>query len=175
MIQKNMPLEVVERQIIVVREERVILDADLAALYGVPTKVLNQAVRRNQNRFPEDFMFQLTAGEKAEVVTNCDHLQKLKYSTVLPLAFTEHGAIMAANLLNSQRAVDVSVLVVRAFVRLRQLISTHRDLARKLDELERKTEGHDQAIASIVEAIRQLMTAPPERPRKPIGFRNDGG
>ena len=168
MMQKNMSLEVVERQIIVVREERVILDADLATLYGVPTKVLNQAVRRNQNRFPEDFMFQLTADEKAEVVTNCDHLQKIKYSAVLPLAFTEHGAIMAANLLNSQRAVDVSVLVVRAFVRLRQLISTHRDLARK-------TGGHDQAIASIVDAIRQLMAAPPEVPRKPIGFRNDGG
>ncbi len=174
-MQKNMPLEVVERQIIVVREERVILDADLAALYGVPTKVLNQAVRRNQNRFPEDFMFQLTEDEKAEVVTNCDHLQKIKYSAVLPLAFTEHGAIMAANLLNSQRAVDVSVLVVRAFVRLRQLMSTHRDLARKLDELERKTEGHDHAIASIVDAIRQLMAAPPEVPRKPIGFRNKGG
>jgi hypothetical protein len=96
MMQKNMPLEVVEKRIIVVREERVILDADLAALYGVPTKVLNQAVRRNQNRFPEDFMFQLTADEKVEVVTNCDHLKKLKYSAVLPLAFTEHGAIMAA-------------------------------------------------------------------------------
>ena len=91
------------------------------------------------------------------------------------MAFTEHGAIMAANLLNSQRAVDVSVLVVRAFVRLRQLISTHRELARKLDELEKKAGDHDQAIASIVEAIRYLMAAPPEVPRKPIGFRNDGG
>lgn len=170
--QKVMSLEIVEARIIAIRGERVILDADLAELYGVPTKVLNQAVRRNQGRFPDDFMFQLTAAEKAGVVTNCDHLQKLKFSAALPLAFTEHGAIMAANLLNSQRAVDVSVFVVRAFVRLRRLVSTHHDLARKLDELERKVGRHDRALAGIIETLRQL-TATPDAPRRSIGFRKD--
>jgi len=103
------------------------------------------------------------------VVTDCDHLSKLKYSPYLPLAFTEHGAIMAANVLNSQRAIDVSVFVVRAFVRLRGLLTTHKELARKLDELERKVGEHDEAIRSIVDTIRQLMAAPAQK-RPQIGF-----
>ena len=120
-------------------------------------------------------MFRLTAPEKAEVVANCDHLQRLKFSPVLPHAFTEHGAIMLASALNSRRAIEVSVYVVRAFVRLRGILATHKELAQKLGELERKIQGHDEHIRSLFEAIRQLM-APPERPRKPIGFspRNKG-
>ena len=102
------------------------LDADLAELYGVPTKALNQAVRRNKDRFPTDFMFRLTRQEKTEVVTNCDHLQKLKFSPVLPYAFTEHGAVMLANILNAPNAIKVSVYVVRAFVKLRELIASTR-------------------------------------------------
>ena len=103
------------------------------------------------------------------MVTDCDHLSKLKYSPYLPLAFTEHGAIMAANVLNSQLAIDVSVFVVRAFVRLRGLLTTHKELARKLDELERKVGEHDEAIRSIVDTIRQLMAAPAQK-RPQIGF-----
>jgi hypothetical protein len=107
--------EQIARRILLLRGHRVMLDADLAELYGVPTKALNQAVRRNKDRFPPDFMFRLTKQEKTEVVTNCDHLQKLKFSPVLPYAFTEHGAVMLANILNAPRAIKVSVYVVRAF------------------------------------------------------------
>ena len=112
------------------------IDADPAALYGVPTKWLNEQVRRNAGRFPEDSCFQLSPAENAEVVANCDHLARLKFSPSLPYAFTEHGAIMAANVLNSARAVKMSVHVVRAFVRLRELIASHKELVKRLDELE---------------------------------------
>jgi hypothetical protein len=125
------PVERIERAILSIRGEKVMLDSDLAQLlYGVPTKVLNQAVKRNLSRFPPDFMFQLTKTEKAEVVTNCDHLIHLKFSSNLPYAFTEHGALMLANVLNSERAAQTSVMVVRAFVRLRQMLASNAELAR---------------------------------------------
>jgi len=161
------PLERVERSILILREEKVILDSDLAELYGVTTKRLNEQVRRNRRRFPPDFVFQLTAKEKAEVVANCDHLSRLKYSPARPLAFTEHGALMAANVLSSAQAITASVMVVRAFVRLRQLLATHVELKRKLDELERK---YDAQFQQVFVAIRALMT-PPDPPIKGrIGF-----
>ncbi|MEW6669268.1 MAG: ORF6N domain-containing protein [Thermodesulfobacteriota bacterium] len=163
------PSERVERVILVLRGQKVILDADLAGLYGATTKRLNEQVKRNRERFPDDFMFQLTTEEKSEVVANCDHLSKLRFSAVLPYAFTEHGAIMAASVLNTPRAIEASVFVVRAFVRLRQMISTHKELARKLKELEQRLEVHDEKIEGIIEAIRRLM-APPETPKKRIGF-----
>jgi hypothetical protein len=163
----------IEQTILLVRGERVILDADLAKLYGVDTKVLNQAVKRNIDRFPEDFMFRLTKAEKSEVVTNCDHLERLKFSPVLPRAFTEHGAIMAANVLNSPRAVQASVFVVRVFVRLRRIIMHHKELSAKLSELERKLEGHDRTIVALVDAIRELMAPPPAPPKKKIGFQSE--
>src|SRR5208283_8076 len=122
---------IIEERILFIRGEKVIIDADLAELYGVPTKRLNEQVKRNIDRFPADFMFQLTIKEKEEVVANCDHLERLKYSPTLPYAFTEHGAIMAASVLNSPKAVEVSVFVVRAFVKLRQLAGEHRELAKK--------------------------------------------
>jgi hypothetical protein len=118
-------------------------------------------------------MFPLTKKEKAEVVAICDHLAKLKFSPVLPNAFTEHGAIMVASVLNTKRAIQVSVFVVRAFVKLREMLSTHKELAHKLAELERKLQNHDESIQSLVVAIRQLMATPepePEPPKKPIGF-----
>ena len=156
-----------ERRILSMRGQRVMLDADLATLYGVSTRVLNQAVKRNRERFPEDFMFRLTRTEKAEVITNCDHLQLLKFSPSLPHAFTEHGAIMLASVLNTPIAVQASVHIVRAFVRLREVLATHKDLARKLEELERK---YDVQFKVVFDAIRQLM-ARPEKPRRSIGFR----
>jgi hypothetical protein len=122
----------IQHRILLVRGEKVIVDADLAEFYGVSTKVLNQAVRRNKDRFPEDFMFQLNQNEKMEVVTNCDHLERLKYSPVNPLVFTEHGALMAASILNSKRAVEVSLYIVRAFVALRSAVSEHKELARRM-------------------------------------------
>jgi len=154
----------IQQRILLIRGEKIIVDADLAEAYGVTTKALNQAIRRNQDRFPEDFMFQLTKEEKLEVVTNCDHLQKLKFSPVNPHVFTEHGTIMAASVLNSPKAVEVSVFVVRAFVQLRQVIAGHKELARKIGQLERKLAGHDEQILVMVEAIRQLSDPklPPE-------------
>lgn len=163
------PLESVAQRILLVRSQKVMLDADLAALYGVSTKVLNQAVKRNIGRFPEDFMFRLDRQEKQEVVTNCDHLANLRFSPTLPYAFTEHGALMLGNILKSARAVEVSILVVRAFVQLREMLSTNKAIAAKLLELEHKVSSHDQALAGLIDAIRQLMAHPPENSR-PIGF-----
>jgi hypothetical protein len=163
------PVEVIEQRILLIRGQKVILDADLAMLYGVPTRVLNQAVRRNLKRFPEDFMFKLTQPEKNEVITICDHLKNLKYAKALPNAFTEHGAIMAASVLNTEKATQISVFVVRAFVKLREMLSTHKELAQKLAALERKLQNHDESIKSLVVAIRQLMS-PPESKKRPIGF-----
>src|SRR5438034_5851231 len=159
----------IERLILLVRGEKVILDSDLARLYGVSTKRFNEQVKRNRRRFPKRFMFRLTADEKAEVVANCDHLKNLKFSPVLPYAFTEHGAIMAATVLNSPRAIQVSIYVVEAFVQLRELLTLNRDLAQKFAELERTIVTHDAQIQAILEAIRQLMTSPAQ-PRKDIGF-----
>jgi hypothetical protein len=160
------PVERIERAILFIRGEKVMLDSDLAGIYGVSTKRLNEQVKRNANRFPADFMFQLTEAEKGEVVANCDHLAKLKFSPHLPYAFTEHGALMLANVLNSERAAQTSVMVVRAFVRLRQLLSSNAELARKLESLEKK---YDAQFKVVFDAIRQLMS-PLAKPKREIGF-----
>jgi len=160
-------VERIERAILSIRGEKVMLDSDLAELYGVETKALNQAVKRNLDRFPSDFMFQLTSSEKKEVVTNCDHLIQLRYSPTLPYAFTEHGALMLANVLNSERAAQTSVQVVRAFVRLRQMLASNAELARKLDAMEKK---YDARFRIVFNAIRRLMSPPPEPKRREIGF-----
>lgn len=168
------PPERIGQLILLIRNQRVMLDHDLAVLYGITTKALNQAVKRNRKRFPEDFMFRLSKHEKVEVVTNCDHLGRLKFSPVLPYAFTKHGAIMLANVLNSDRAVEASVFVVRAFVHLREMFASNRELIEKLAELERQIVTHDKQIQAVFEAIRQLLT-PPKTPRRQIGFRAKQG
>lgn len=160
------PLEKIERAILSIRGEKVMLDSDLAEIYGVETKRLNEQVRRNLNRFPPDFMFRLTRAEKTEVVANCDHLNRLKFSPYLPYAFTEHGALMLANVLNSERATGTSVQVVRAFVRLRQMLASNAELSRKLDALEQK---YDHQFKAVFDAIRRLMS-PPAIKRREIGF-----
>jgi len=160
----------IEERILLIRGNKVIIDADLAEFYGTSTKRLNEQMRRNKSRFPEDFVFRLTAEEKAEVVAKCDHLANLKYSKVLPYAFTEHGALMAAGVLNTPRAVDVSVFVVRAFVKLRRSIAEHKELAQKLSQLERKLVRHDQQILALMQAIRRLMNPEPIPVRRRIGF-----
>jgi len=164
----------VARRILELRGRRVIIDADLAVLYGVTTKALNQAVKRNRDRFPAEFMFVLDAGERLEVVTICDHLRQLKFSRAPPTAFTEHGAIMVATVLKTRRAVEMSVFVVRAFVELRDMLARNSHLARKLAELEQKISRHDKEIVSIVAAVRRLALAP-ARPRRGIGFTADLG
>lgn len=166
--------EAVQTLILVIRGKRVILDADLARLYGVSTKALNQAVRRNADRFPEDFAFELTKIEKLEVVTNCDHLGNIKYSNRLPVAYTEHGALMAASVLNSAPAVQTSVFVVRAFVRMREMLPTNIEVMHKLEKIERRVDIHESDIRQIIDAIRRLTTSEISSPRR-IGFRARGG
>ena len=163
-------VERIASRILVVRGLRVMIDADLAALYGVPTKRLNEQVKRNRARFPEDFVFRLTASETSKVVANCDHLAQLRFSSTLPFAFTEHGALMASAVLNTPRAVDVSVFVVRAFVRMREAIASHKELAKRLDNLERKLGTHDRSISHILDALRNLTQAPETPRRRGIGF-----
>ncbi len=188
--------EPVESLIRVIRGQRVMLDADLARVYGVPTKVLNQAVKRNLNRFPSDFMFQLTPEEvahlRSQFVTSSSEANRLQIASgsedavrsqfvtgsyggrrYLPYAFTEHGAIQAANVLNSDRAVQMGVFVVRAFVKMRETLVAHRELAEKLAELERsllaRLDAHDHLITGIIKELHRLAN-PPEPPRKQIGF-----
>ena len=156
--------------IVPLRGHRVILDRDLAALYGVTTSALNRAVKRNIARFPDDFMFQISNEERADLAIAFANLSKLKFARTQPYAFTEHGAIMAASVLNSPRAVEVSVLVVRAFVKLRELLFTHKELAKKFTELESRLANHDVAIHQLLAAIRQLMNEPPAPLKPRIGF-----
>jgi hypothetical protein len=168
----------VPARILTLRGQRVMIDADLA--FGVPTHRPNEQVKRNAARSPRDFVFQPNAAEKAEVAAHCDHLQKLKFSKALPYTFTEHGAIQAANVLASAQAVEMGIYVVRAFVQLRQASALHADLAKRLSQLEERTErlemSHDTFSANtrlrlkqLLEAVRQLMT-PPDPPKRPIGF-----
>ena len=173
-------IEAIASRIFVLRGQRVMLDADLAALYGVTTKRLNEQVRRNLERFPSDFTFQLTNQEvailRSQFATSSSGARRLAWGgrRYTPHAFTEHGAIMAAMVLDSPRATEVSVYVVRAFVELRDTLVAHKELAKRLDELEsrleRKLTTHDQAIAGILDAIRQLMTPPELTKKRRIGF-----
>jgi hypothetical protein len=171
------PIERIERSILLIRGHKVMLDRDLAYLYGVTTKVLNQAVKRHKDRFPEDFMFQLTmeeariwwtevrgGGLRSQIVT----LKRGEHIKYRPYVFTEHGILMLSSVLNSERAIKVNIEIMRAFLRLRRLLASHADLARKLDALEKK---YDAQFKVVFDAIRQLMVPPePETPKKRIGF-----
>lgn len=159
--------EIIEQRIFFIRGHKVMLDVDLARLYGVSTKRLNEQVKRNRERFPGSFMFQLTPREKQEVVANCDHLRKLKFSYALPHVFTEHGAVMLASVLNSPIAIKASIQVVETFVRLREMLVSHKELAKRLDKLEEK---YDRQFKVVFDAIRELMV-PPAKPKRKIGFR----
>jgi len=168
------PIVVIQQKIFLIRGHKVMLDMDLADLYGVSVKRLNEQVKRNLNRFPPDFMFQLNEEEHRSLRSHFATLKKGRghHRKYLPYAFSEHGTIMLANVLNSPISVQVSIQVVRAFVKLRQLLSTDKELAHKLIELERKIENHDQEIHTIFEAIRQLM-APPQKKTGEIGFNRE--
>lgn len=165
-----LPADGIERSIFLIRGHKVMLDFHLAALYGVETKNLNRAVKRNADRFPADFMFHLTAEELGNLkfqfgTSSSTHGGRRKPTS----AFTEQGVAMLSSVLRSKRAIQVNVAIMRAFVRLRETLALHKDLAVKLADLERKIEGHDESIRTLFEAFRQLM-APPEKPRKEIGF-----
>jgi len=160
------PIETIVSKIILLRSEKVMLDHDLAELYGVETKQLKRAVRRNITRFPKDFMFELTKEEYQALRSQFGTLKRGEHTKYLPYAFTEQGVAMLSSVLNSHRAVQVNIEIVRAFVRLRKMLSSHADLARKLAALENK---YDEQFKVVFDAIRALMT-PPERSHKQIGF-----
>jgi hypothetical protein len=165
------PAKPIESLILTVRDQKVILDADLAELYGVPTKRLNEAVKRNADRFPEDFLFRLTTAEKDEVVANCDHLTRLRFSPQLPFAFTEHGALQAANVLKSERAVAMSVYVIRAFIQMREQIAANAAILKRLAEIDKTLLKHDEALRVIWRELQPLLNPPPDPPKPRIGFR----
>ena len=165
------PKKPIESLILNLRGQKLILDADLAELYDVPTKRLNEQVKRNADRFPEDFLIRLTAAEKAEVVASCDHLARLKFSPQLPWAFTEHGAIMAATILNSPEAVAMSVFVVRAFMQMREQLAANAAILKRLAEIDKTLLEHDSALRTIWTKLQPLLAPPPEAPRRRIkGF-----
>lgn len=162
-----MPTEKIYRAILSIRGVKVMIDTDLAELYRVSTSRLNEQVKRNRERFPEDFMFQLTTEEKEEVIANCDHLKKLKYSPYLPFAFTEHGSVMLASVINSKVAILANIQIVRSFVKLREILDSNKQLAVKLEELEKK---YDKQFRIVFDAIRQLMS-PEKTEREPVGYK----
>lgn len=164
------PQEQIENKILVIRGVKVMLDRDLAELYDVETKNLNRQVKRNIERFPLEFMFQLTNTEKDELVTNWHRFASLKHSTVLPYVFTEHGIAMLSSVLNSKRAIQVNIIIIKTFMKLREIVSLHKDLVQKLSQLERKYERHDEQIHAIFEQIREFMIFK-EKPKKQIGFK----
>jgi len=179
-MKKIIPQNTIENRILFVRGQKVMLDAHLAELYGVTTRRLNEQVKRNPERFPEDFAFRLTADEWETVKSFMNDVNRSQIATgsqkhrdprFSPLVFTEHGAIMAANVLNSKQAVSMSVYVVRAFVRLRQLLASHKELAQKIAELENK---YDSQFKIVFDAIRALMN-PPEKKKGEIGFKREKG
>jgi hypothetical protein len=159
-----------ESLILTIRGRKVLLDRDLAEIYGVPTKRLNEQVKRNSDRFPEDFLFRLTSREKNEVVANCDHLARLKFARALPWAFTEHGAIMAATILNSRAAVKMSVYVVRAFIQMREQLATNAAILKRLAEIDKSLLEHDEALRVIWHKLQPMLQPPPEKPKPRIGF-----
>ncbi|MCU0650666.1 MAG: ORF6N domain-containing protein [Candidatus Omnitrophica bacterium] len=162
--------QLITSKILLLRGKKVLLDSDLALLYCVRTKRLNEQVKRNIKRFPEDFMFQLTAKEKEEVVANCDHLRFLKFSPHLPLAFTEQGIAMLSGVLNSDRAIAVNIQIMRAFTQLRRMLLTNAGLKRKIEEMENK---YDKQFTIVFQAIKQLLEPPPVKVKPPIGFHRD--
>jgi ORF6N domain len=169
MSKEVIPIERIARTIFLFREQKVMLDYDLAVLYGIETRALKQAVRRNRDRFPSDFMFELSPEEVEIVVSQFVIPNRRKLGGAKPMAFAEQGIAMLSSVLNSERAVKVNIAIMRTFVKLRRMLETNRELARKFEQFERRVSKHDEEIAGIIEAIRQLM-APAENRRREIGF-----
>ena len=170
------PVERIAQKIYLIRRQRVMLDSDLAVLYGVATKVFNQAVKRNQERFPMDFMFQMSIDEAKSLRSQFVTLEKAKgrgkYPKYLPYVFTEQGVAMLSSVLKSPRAIEVNIAIMRTFVKLREILATHKEVSRKIHELEQMINTHDTQIRSIYEAIRNLMEVS-EKPRNPVGFKRE--
>ena len=159
--------ERIEQRILLLRGKKILLDRDLAMLYGVPTYRLNEQVKRNKTRFPDDFMFQLSRREYSELIANCDRFETLKHSSHLPFAFTEQGVAMLSSVLNSDKAIEINIQIMRTFSKLRELMLFHKDLRLKIEELEKK---YDQQFKLVFNAIRQMLSPPPQHEKLPIGF-----
>jgi hypothetical protein len=172
------PDEIIMNKILIIRNIRVMIDSDMAELYGVTTKRLNEAVKRNIKRFPVDFMFQLTIIEKEDLVANCDHLTKLKFSPYLPNVFTEHGAVMLASVLNSDRAIAVNIQIVRIFNKMREMMLLHKDLLLEMKKINNKLTDHDDKILMIFEYLKQFEQTKiqelEQQNRPKIGFKQAG-
>lgn len=168
----GLPIERIERRILQVREQKVMLDVDLAEMYGVTTGRLNEQVKRNASRFPVDFAFQLTADEVDALISQdaISNSPGRGGRRKLPWVFTEHGVLMLSSVLRSQRAVKVKIQIMRAFVKLREVMATHKDIARKITELERRHDSHDENFRVVFDAIRQLLAPPPAKKKRRIGF-----
>lgn len=168
------PIELIERRIYLIRGQKVMLDTDLAELYQVETKALKRAVRRNRDRFPDDFMLELSLAEATALRRQFGTLEKGRgrYAKYEPYAFTEHGVAMLSSVLKSKRAVHMNILIIRAFVKLREVLATHKDLARKMEELERRQRDHSTKINAVYVVVKRLIAAP-AKPKRPIGFRTD--
>ena len=160
------PVEFIEKRIFYLRNEKVMIDRHLAEMYGVDTRILNQAVKRNIKRFPPEFMFQLSKEERDEVITICDDLAALKFARTMPFAFTEHGLAMLSSVLNSDRAIQVNIEIIKSFVRLRKLLATHKELQKKIEDMEEK---YDDQFSIVFQAIKQLLQED-DKPKRKIGF-----
>ncbi|MBA3066799.1 ORF6N domain-containing protein [bacterium] len=161
------PVEIIVNKIYLIRGQKVMVDRDLAELYGVLTKRLNEQVKRNIKRFPEDFMFQLTAAEKNKLVANCDRFKTLKHSTAAPYAFTEQGVAMLSSVLNSERAILVNIQIMRTFTQMRRMMLSYKDLKATIEEMESK---YDKQFHIVFQALKQMLEPPPAPPRRKIGF-----
>ena len=166
------PDELIASRILLIRNQKVMIDADIAELYGVTTKRLNEQVRRNTNRFPNNFMFELTKEEKSEVVANCDHLEKLKFSSVLPKVFTEHGIMMVANVLTSEKAIGVSIRIIEVFIRMREVFTDNLSLQLDIEEIKKKLSNHSKNIELVFNYLDELNEKKyHKKPRTKIGFK----
>ena len=165
------PVEIITEKIFEIRKQKVMIDADLAKLYGVQTKRLNEAVKRNKKRFPNDFIFKLTKDERNELVANCDRFNKLKHSTVMPNAFTEGGVAMLSSILNSDTAIQINVQIVRAFIHIKQLLLTETSIRLTVQALEHRMDKNEENTQLIMNTIQQMLNPPePEKKKTKMGF-----
>jgi len=166
------PNELIASRILLIRDQKVMIDSDIAELYGVTTKRLNEQVKRNKNRFPNNFMFELTKEEKNEVVANCDHLENLKFSPVLPKVFTEHGIMMIANVLTSERAIKVSIQIIEVFIKMREILTDNLSLKLDIEEIKKKLSNHSKNIELVFNYLDELIDKK-DKPRTQIGYKKD--
>lgn len=166
--------ELIFSRILLIRNQKVMIDADIAELYGVTTTRLNEQVKRNQTRFPDNFMFELTKEEKQEVIANCDHLEKLKFSPVLPKVFTEHGIMMVANVLTSERAIQVSIRIIEVFIKMREILTDNLSIKLEIEEIKKKLSNHSKNIELVFNYLDELIEKKDkDKPRRQIGFKAD--